>query len=82
MFGEGYHNVTNLLSKSDFESCKYECEDKATYCGFLGPKNIKFPYEEDGFKKEVGVYYAICPVGSHCYYGMKLKITIKDDCGY
>ena len=47
--------------------------------GYTGPHNITFP-DTDGFKEEAGVYYIVCPVETHCKDGMKIKISVQENC--
>ena len=75
MWKDHKHSVENITSKKDFRNCNIK---DTNHEGYNGPHNFTFP--EDGFKQEVGVYYIVCGVDSHCYYGMKIKITVKENC--
>ena len=70
------HDVTNVESEADFTNCIKKNEN-----GYKGPYNITFPpIDQDGFQESVGVYHIVCPVWDHCFWGMKIKIIVTENC--
>ena len=72
---EPYHDVTNVQSMGDFTNCE---GFKKLENGHKGPYTFP-PLDQDGFQESVGVYHIVCPVGDHCFSGMKIKIIVTEN---
>ena len=62
----GYHTVFEVFEAGHFTGCVQSGNNRAV----LSPYSVTLDTP--------GTYYYICAVGSHCFYGQKIAITVLD----
>ena len=64
----GYHNVYEVFSNADFETCNVN----------NGVQRAGTTANQYTQRMHAGTHYFICAIGSHCAYGQKVRVHVQE----